>query len=705
VGGVVLAPKTRLFETDPFARLIGLDVDADVEPPYTVRLRERSPTDVAKVGLTWRREGSELHGDGIARTGTSATPVHVEVELRPLDALVERGALLVMLDLGLVGLLWMASVVADGGAGRWLRARRRTWGRSYRARLSLALFGFFVVPAAVFAVWSYQQLATDAAQSRALLVSETLRALGGPSLAPLWLPAESQRLYNMPLFLYQNGELRDASDQLYAELAPVGRYLAPSVELNLAVSDEETSTLLEHIDGVATLFGYRGFHKPDAPFAVIAAPARADELTLGRRRRDLGVLVLFATAVGAIAALWLSGLAGRQLARPIGLLREAALSIAGGARSPPLETEPMVEFNPVFSAFRRMASDLHASRSALEEAQRQTAAVLRNVASGVVAVDADGFVSLANPRAEALLGTLLAPGTPFGDHAPAPIAEIVTRFLHSDADEKAFESALEQQQLRGTLTRLARGGAVVTLDDVTELARAQRVLAWGEMARQVAHEIKNPLTPIRLGVQHLRRARADSRIDFDRVLEHNVNQILTEIDRLDEIARAFSRYGAAPEERQRATQIDVAAIVREVVSLERMGEQSAGGLDWQELGVDAPVFALARPDELKEVLLNVLENARLADAKRVSVSVDRTQADDGSRRVTITVRDNGRGIAPDILPRIFEPHFSTRTSGSGLGLAISRQIVEGWGGTIAVESTDNEGATVMISLAAADGVR
>src|SRR5581483_4054848 len=120
---------------------------------------------------------------------------------------------------------------------------------------------------------------------------------------------------------------------------------------------------------------------------------------------------------------------------------------------------------------------------------------------------------------------------------PKAIAMIVERFLSGHADEEDFEVSVGVQQLRGTLTRLARGGAVVTVDDVTELARAQRVLAWGEMARQVAHEIKNPLTPIRLGVQHLRRARADARVDFDRVLEHNVNQILAEIDRLDEIAR------------------------------------------------------------------------------------------------------------------------------------------------------------------------
>jgi nitrogen fixation/metabolism regulation signal transduction histidine kinase len=325
--------------------------------------------------------------------------------------------------------------------------------------------------------------------------------------------------------------------------------------------------------------------------------------------------------------------------------------------------------------------------------------VLRNVASGVVAVDPDCRVSLSNPRAEALLGAALEPGTPFGRRAPKSVAAVVERFLNSRADEEDFELSLGAQQLRGTLTRLARGGAVVTLDDVTELARAQRVLAWGEMARQVAHEIKNPLTPIRLGVQHLRRARADARVDFDRVLEQNVNQILAEIDRLDEIARSFSRYGASPAERLRATPTDVAAIVREVVSLERMGESD---LEWVEEGTDAPVHALSRADELKEVLLNVLENARLANARRVAVSVALRDSD-GARRAVVEVRDDGQGIPADVMPRIFEPHFSTRTSGSGLGLAISRQLVESWGGTITIESETGRGSTVTVSLVAQNG--
>ncbi len=225
VTAAVIAPKSRLFEADPFAHLLGLDVDPDIEPPYTVRLRPGVAGAPPESRATWRREGTELHGDWMVATGTGAVPAHVEVELRGPDALVQRGALIVLLDLAIVTLLWLASVVADGGAGRLFRARRRTWGRSYRARLSLALFAFFVLPAVAFAVWSYEQLATDATQSRAVLVSETLRALAPPDTA-LWLPSESDRL-DTPLFLFRGGELRQTSDDLYNDLAPIGRFLRP----------------------------------------------------------------------------------------------------------------------------------------------------------------------------------------------------------------------------------------------------------------------------------------------------------------------------------------------------------------------------------------------------------------------------------------------------------------------------------------------
>ncbi|NUQ13161.1 MAG: ATP-binding protein, partial [Gemmatimonadaceae bacterium] len=235
------------------------------------------------------------------------------------------------------------------------------------------------------------------------------------------------------------------------------------------------------------------------------------------------------------------------------------------------------------------------------------------------------------------------------------------------------------------------GGAVLTLEDVTDLARAQRVLAWGEMARQVAHEIKNPLTPIRLGVQHLRRARHDDRVDFSRIFEQNVERILAEIDRLDEIARAFSRYGMSPAERADPVALDVAAVARDVVDLERLG---ADGIAWRVEAPPAPVLALAREDELREVLLNVMENARQAGAHAIEIAVA-----DHTDRVEIVVRDDGHGVPADALERIFEPRFSTRTSGSGLGLAISRGMVEGWGGRLTAEPGPDGGTVMRISLA------
>src|SRR5205085_11317257 len=232
------------------------------------------------------------------------------------------------------------------------------------------------------------------------------------------------------------------------------------------------------------------------------------------------------------------------------------------------------------------------------------------------------------------------------DAAPARLATLVSGFLRSTSDDEEFELEVDQQQMRGRLTRLSRGGAVVTLDDVTDLARAERVLAWGEMARQIAHEIKNPLTPIRLGVQHLRRARSDPRVNFDTVLNENVRRILAEIDRLDEIARSFSRYGSAPADLPPPVSIDVGAVLKDVVGLEQMG---AGKVKWQLRGADRPAWAMARKDELRDVLLNVFENARHAGARHVEITLR-----EEDRRLMIETRDDGAGISVAVLPRIFE---------------------------------------------------
>lgn len=582
---VVVAPRTRLLPRGSFGALMGFGSTPSIEPPYTLTAGGVRHNALITNVAQWERHGDELHGDWFLPDRGGFNNVHASVQLRSYNQLVMRGSLVVILDLFALFVLWLLLVLADGAFGRWLRMQRRRWFRSYRARLTLALFAFFVIPAGVFAAWSYQRLRSDDGQARDLLVRETLRGVA--------VYTDSAKLsdiaakFETPLFLYADGILLASSDTVLDALAPTGRLLPPSIALTLEEGDQITSSSDEMVGSSPMLFGYRVASSDASPVKfVLAAPARTDDLALDQRRRDLGILVLFAAAVGALAALWLSELAARQFSRPIRTLQAGALALAAGELEPRLSSDPPVEFQAVFTAFRQMAHDIEAGR--------------------------------------------------------------------------------EQE------------------------AHAQRVLAWGEMARQVAHEIKNPLTPMRLGMQHLRRARHDPNVDFDRVLDENVSRVLSEIDRLDEIARAFSRYGTAPDDRAAAVPVDVAQAVNDVLRLEQLGGEA---VHWSAVGAGAPRQVLAGRAEIREVLLNLLENARLANARNVTVALSRS-----GDMVRLTVRDDGHGIASDIMPRIFEPHFSTRTSGSGLGLAISRRMIEGWGGTISIESAPGQGTTIHIAL-------
>ncbi|MEP7002889.1 MAG: hypothetical protein ABI969_20530, partial [bacterium] len=477
IGGavtIVVAPRTRLIGSDAYARWYGLAATASNEPLYSVQLIGDSTS--RRDAIRWRRVDTELHGDWPVVGHNGPSRAHVEVDLRGLDTLLPRGGLLVLVDLGVVALVWLVGALADGRVGRWLRLQRRNI-RSYRARLSVALFLFFLVPAAAFAFWSWHQLVDDADASRRLLVTETMRAFAGDPTQPKVLHAEAIRL-DTKLLLYRSGVLVSASDSTFADLAPMGYLLRPAVALAINPAEEVSATFAEPLGGATGMLGYRvmpGSHGS----IVLAAPARVDDERLERRRRDLGVLVLFATALGAAAALWLSAIAARQLARPIASLREAARAVARGENVLPLDANAVSEFLPVFTAFRAMAHDLGESRTALVEAQRRTDAVLRTVASGVIAVDETGRVILANPRADAMLGAVPGSGERVSELRVPAITVRVAGFLQNDQQADGFEIERSGRTLRGQLTRLERGGAVLTLDDVTELARAQRVLAWG----------------------------------------------------------------------------------------------------------------------------------------------------------------------------------------------------------------------------------
>jgi two-component system nitrogen regulation sensor histidine kinase NtrY len=301
-------------------------------------------------------------------------------------------------------------------------------------------------------------------------------------------------------------------------------------------------------------------------------------------------------------------------------------------------------------------------------------------------------VLIANGRAVDLLGLDLKEGEPFLERlAPEwlPLAAAVRRFLGNPTGDGSVELDVGGRRLTLQLASLGPDlrGAVLAINDVSDVSRAERVLAWGDMARQVAHEIKNPLTPMRLGMQHLRRVYRERRHEFDHTLDETADRILAEIDRLDTIARAFSRFAAPAAQDQALDRVNLGQIVSEVVQLYRLAEDQCE----VRLHADPEAFGAARSDEVKEVMVNLLENARNAGATLVSVTVSPGY---------IEVVDDGAGIPAELLPRVFEPRFSTTTSGAGLGLAIVRRLVESWGGRIEVDSGKGRGTRVTIQVSA-----
>jgi two-component system nitrogen regulation sensor histidine kinase NtrY len=692
-----IGPRSRLVAPSRLGRLLQPRVRASslyrLElSPAADALAPQSP------GLSWRREGWQLRSERNLALAGGVREVRATVDLRgPVPVLV-RGALVVLLDGLVLALLWGLAEFAAGARPRL--PRLRTLARSFRVRLAFTLGAFFVLPAAGFAGWSFARLADEAERGRDLLITQTLRDAGVTAGGLLRAPEsmvneglrELSRRIDADLALYAGGSLVATSSPILRDLGVVGELMDPAAFRTLALGGELEVTRDGAIPSLAERIGYRVV-QPGSPggLGVLATPQLAEDSSLAVRQLDLALVLLLATLVGAAAAVAGAQAAARTLSRPVSDLRRAAIAVGQGRPLPTHAHQPPLEFEPVFGAFERMADDVHASQAALEEARRRTSTVLATVATGVVALDPAGRVLIANPQAQDLFETELAEGTGFLSAIGAgwePVRAAVRRYLEAPASAEAtVELTVRGRRVTVQLAMLGPdpSGVVLALNDVTELSRAERVLAWGEMARQVAHEIKNPLTPMRLGMQHLRRVHRDRRDGFDEVLEDTAERILGEIDRLDTIARAFSRFAAPTTEQLPVDDVDLTGTVREVVQLYEL----AGEGTQVRLAAETGARGAARRDELKEVLVNLLENSRNAGARQITVSV---------APGLISVADDGAGIPPELLPRIFEPRFSTTTSGSGLGLPIVRRLVESWGGTVEVESAAG-GTTVTVRLA------
>jgi two-component system nitrogen regulation sensor histidine kinase NtrY len=448
--------------------------------------------------------------------------------------------------------------------------------------------------------------------------------------------------------------------------------------------------------------------------------SQKDDLTMSQ------LLILFmVTLLILLAATWVGLYLARRVTVPIQALAEGTRLIRGGDLAHRVEVEADDELGVLVESFNRMTGDLERNRRLLEEGNRDLSAanqrlaeerallvaVLQGVAAGVVAFDSDERVFLCNGAALAMLrqnqeqlhgrsireawadperGKLLAA---LDEGPPAGGEREVRLVVGGEWKTLAFK----RTPLPGAPAELASGdgaarqphGQVLVFEDLTELIKAQQLAAWNEAARRIAHEIKNPLTPIQLAAERVLRKHQQG-ADVGPALEEGVRIIVREVETLKRMVDEFSRFARMP--RPQPGDVDLEGLVLEATKLYRSLKP---GVEVEAKVPPEARRAWADPEQLRGALINLLDNAVEATSAPGRVEVRAARCDG---RLHLQVADTGRGIPAEAKEKLFLPHFSTKGRGTGLGLAIVHRIVSDHHGTIRVEDNEPQGTVFTIEL-------
>jgi two-component system, NtrC family, nitrogen regulation sensor histidine kinase NtrY len=416
--------------------------------------------------------------------------------------------------------------------------------------------------------------------------------------------------------------------------------------------------------------------------------------------------------VVVLLASWFGMYLARSVTVPIKLLAEGTQAIAHGDLDYEIPSVGDDEIGQLVNSFNRMTADLRASQTELERRRAYTETLVRNVSAGVVGLDPQGVVTAINPYAERMLG--LKAGEVLGRgwrsvFQPA-LAEALEEIFAEHRRPHEVRSSIKLQPVGGSeielmvaATALGDGadgelGTVLFLEDVSQLAKVERMEAWREVARRIAHEIKNPLTPIQLSAERLRR-QLTSRSDGDaKLVDECTRTIIGEVEDLKRLVSEFSAFARMPH--LNPLPGDLNPLAEETVATFR---DANPGVDFAlALTPALPQIAIDR-DALKRAMVNLLENAVNAavganpNGARPRIDVS-TALDAQSGVVTLEVSDNGPGIPPALRTRIFEPYFSTRKGGTGLGLAIVSAIVADHHGFVRVRDNPPRGSRFVLEF-------
>jgi nitrogen fixation/metabolism regulation signal transduction histidine kinase len=435
------------------------------------------------------------------------------------------------------------------------------------------------------------------------------------------------------------------------------------------------------------------------------------ELSLARNglKRIYTLTLTLTLLLALFAAVAVAFVLTRRLAAPLFILAEGTQAVAAGDFSPRQALPARDELGVLTQSFNQMTRQLEDAReqadkhrAAVERNRAYLEGVLANLSAGVLAFSPDGHLRAANHGAMTILNDPLdgyerlrldeweGHGT-FRDalldgfHGPEADWNRQIEFSNPDGSTQTV-------LLHGTrLPDDTGGGWVVVFDDITHLITAQRTAAWAEVARRLAHEIKNPLTPIQLSAERLQFKLADRLDDEGRqMLERSTTTIVNQVEAMKNLVNAFRDYARLPSPVMMP--VDLNALVREVLVL----YEGSPVMIHAELAADLP-RVLGDVTQIRQVIHNLLQNAEDALAEQPQPEIELLTRSD-ARRVDLILRDNGPGFPPEILSRAFEPYVTTKTRGTGLGLAIVKKIIDEHEGEIRLANREAGGAEIRIRL-------
>lgn len=681
----------------------------------------------------------------------------------PLGA--DTQTVLILLQIDLVLFLLLGLVVARSLVGLWIERRRGQVGSRLHMRLAMLFSLIALAPAIIVSVfsavffnfgmenWFNDRVKTAIVESRAVAeayLKEHKQVIRGDVLfmardleRALPLLTENPRQFSR--ILAGQGLVRnlseiyvfDGSGRILAKWAlgfvidrdPVApeiieRARSGEVVLLTSEADDRLRAIIK-LDRFVDAFLYVGrFVEPRvlehidkteraaAEYANIEGRRSSIEITFAMIFILVGMLLLF-------VAIWVGLVFANRLSRPISDLAGAAERVRAGDLSARVEEGPdSDELGLLSRAFNRMTDQLEGQRHELVQANRQLderrhfiETVLGGVSAGVIGVDAEGRINLANRSACSLLAMDI------DEQIGADISEVVPELSAMIGDAHTRPNRLVEAQIsiqrvgrdRTLLVRLAAdvvdrkvSGFVITFDDITELVAAQRKAAWSDVARRIAHEIKNPLTPIQLAAERLRRKYMNEITSDPETFSNCTDTIIRQVGDIGRMVDEFSAFARMP--RPEMERENIGKICREALVLPRSAHPE---IEFVSDIPGDPVMITGDSRQLSQVLTNLIQNAidaidgRVADgqaelaAGEIQLSLSLTEED-----AEIVITDNGKGLPVEKRDRLTEPYMTTRTKGTGLGLAIVKTILEDHGGVLELKDRPDgkNGASIRVML-------